>query len=63
MCGEELTGGICAIDLATFVLARELLGETDVFYRPHTSTLRFSDVIRHGGALHMDYSRRHGWGS
>ena len=33
------------------------------FDGPHTSTLRFSDVIRHGDALHMDYSRRQGWGS
>ena len=25
MCGEELTGGVCAIDLEAFVWARELL--------------------------------------
>ena len=30
MCGEELTGGICPIDLEAFVLARELLYETEV---------------------------------
>src|SRR5262245_5990390 len=30
MCGQKLTGGICAIDLEAFVLARELLGETKI---------------------------------
>ena len=30
MCGKELTGGICAIDLEAFVLARELLDETEI---------------------------------
>jgi hypothetical protein len=30
MCGEELTGCVCAIDLEAFVWARELLGETEV---------------------------------
>jgi hypothetical protein len=30
MCGEEPTCGICAIDLEAFVLARELLAETEV---------------------------------
>ena len=30
MCGEELTGGVCAIDLEAFVLARELLDETEI---------------------------------
>ena len=30
MCGEELTGGICTIDLEAFVLTRELLDETAV---------------------------------
>jgi len=29
-CGEELTGGICPIDLEAFVLAREILEETEV---------------------------------
>ena len=30
MCGKELTGGICAIDLEAFVFARELLDETEI---------------------------------
>src|SRR5689334_8834798 len=30
MCGEELTNGIGAIDLEPFVLARELLEETEI---------------------------------
>src|SRR4051794_18350244 len=30
MCGKELTGGICAIDLEAFGSARELLGETEI---------------------------------
>jgi hypothetical protein len=30
MCGEELTGGVCAIDLEAFVWARELLEETEI---------------------------------
>jgi hypothetical protein len=30
MCGEEPTCGVCAIDLEAFVLARELLAETEV---------------------------------
>src|SRR3954447_4088047 len=30
MCGKELTGGIGAIDLEAFVLARELLDETEI---------------------------------
>jgi hypothetical protein len=30
MCGEELTGGVCAIDLEAFVCARELLEETEI---------------------------------
>ena len=30
MCGEELTGGIGAIDLEAFVWARELLDETEI---------------------------------
>ncbi len=30
MCGKELTGGICAVDLEAFGLARELLGETEI---------------------------------
>src|SRR5262245_47617476 len=30
VCGKELTGGICAIDLEAFVLARELPDETEI---------------------------------
>jgi hypothetical protein len=30
MCGQELTGGVCSIDLKAFVLARELLDETEI---------------------------------
>jgi hypothetical protein len=30
MCGEELAGGVCAIDLEAFALARELLDETEI---------------------------------
>src|SRR6185437_6726092 len=33
MCGKELTGGIGAIDLEAFGLARELLGETEIVKR------------------------------
>jgi hypothetical protein len=30
MCAEELTDGVCAIDLEAFVFARELLDETEI---------------------------------
>ena len=30
MCGEELTGSVCAIDLEAFVWAREFLDETEI---------------------------------
>jgi hypothetical protein len=30
MCGEELTDGVCAIDLETFVWAREPLDQTEI---------------------------------
>src|SRR5690348_1842341 len=33
MCGQELAGGIGAIDLEAFVLAREVLGETEIVKR------------------------------
>jgi hypothetical protein len=33
MCGQELAGGIGAIDLEAFVLARELLDETEIVKR------------------------------
>jgi hypothetical protein len=30
MCGEELTGGVCAIDLEAFILTGELLDQTQI---------------------------------
>ncbi len=30
MCREKLTGGVCAIDLESFVWAREFLNETEI---------------------------------